>query len=328
VAGILIVAPTTRGQLDPAFWELATVAALLAPAVPGGTRVAVLGAGIAAAAEAARASEADQVFAIDDNLLAEPWPDAHLAAITELWHHINPDLVLLPRSTLGAELAGRLAARLGVVLVDNVVGVDVTEAGLTATRPVFGGAVTAAVRAVRGPWIVVPHPKAFAPAAPGGASARAELVAWSPTLAPDQLRTRCAPMVSRPATGPSLNQAQVVVAGGAGLGGPEPFALLAEIAGLMDGAVGASRAACDAGWVDTSFQVGMTGETVAPALYLAIGISGAIQHLAGCLSSQVIVAINTDPDAPIFRVANYGVVGDWREVVPALRDALASELGN
>jgi electron transfer flavoprotein alpha subunit len=327
VAGILIVAPTTRGQLDPAFWELATVAALLAPAVLGGRRVAVVGAGIAAAAEAARASEADEVFAIDDNLLAEPWPDAHLAAITELWHHINPDLVLLPRSTLGAELAGRLAARLGAVLVDNAVSVDVTEAGLTATRPVFGGAVTATVRAVRGPWIVVPHSKAFAPAAPA-ASARAELVAWSPTLAPDQLRTRCAPMVSGPATGPSLDQAQVVVAGGAGLGGPEPFALLAEIAGLMEGAVGASRAACDAGWVDTSFQVGMTGTTVAPALYLAIGISGAIQQLAGCLSSQVIVAINTDPDAPIFRVANYGVVGDWHEVVPALRDALASRLGN
>jgi electron transfer flavoprotein alpha subunit len=141
-------------------------------------------------------------------------------------------------------------------------------------------------------------------------------------------RTRCGARTRQASSGgKDIEKARVLVSGGAGLGGPEPFQLLGEIADLVDGAVAASRVACDAGWVPTAIQVGLTGKSVAPDLYLAVGISGATHHLAGCSSAQVIAVINSDPSAPFFRLANFGVVGDWKEVLPAFRDALKEKLG-
>jgi len=322
MAGILIVAEVDAGELRPEFWELATVAKALSAAVPGGIRVAVIGANLAAAVRQAAACGADMLHVIEDDRLAVPWPEAHAAALIQLCGELAPQLVIAPRTILGAEMAARLAVRCRWQLVQDVTQIEVTaDGGLTATRPVSGGAVAATVRAGPGPWVVVPRPRAFAPAA-----ASASVTSASPvrhTFVPPPLATACGERQRVAVEGISIDRAKTVIAGGGGLGGPEPFTLLREIADLVGGAVGASRVAVDSGWVQSALQVGLTGTTIAPDLYLAVGISGAIQHLVGCSSSQVIVAVNSDADAPIFGIANYGVVGDWKEVMPAFRDKLA-----
>ena len=320
MSGILVVAEADGGELRPEFWELLTVARQLAPALGGGLRVALAGAGLAAALAELAGSGADDVQVIEDERLADPWPEAHAAALDAVCAATNPDLVLIARTVLGNELAARLAVRRRWALVQDAQQVEIDGGLLLARRPVSGGAVTASIRAPAGPWVVVPRPRAFAPAEPAsGAPAVIHHAFAPPPLATSiGARTRIA------ATGMALERAPVVVSGGGGLGGPAPFALLGEVAGLLGGAVAASRVAVDAGWVTQAHQVGLTGKTIAPGLYIAVGISGAIQHLMGCSSAQTIVAINSDPAAPIFRICDYGVVGDWKEVVPAFRDALAA----
>ncbi len=320
--GVLIFAETDDGLLHPGFWELLTVGRQLAPRLGEQLRVVVQGWEIEAVEEV-RCSGADQVYLVEDPRLAEPWPDAHLAAFTALCEQLHPTLVIMPPTLLGMEMAARLACRLGVGLVQSVMTLQVADNGLIATRPVFGGAVLATVRLTRAPWIVVPRARAFSPAEPM-ARPQGELVPVQPDLPEGTLKTECVSRLRQKDVAQNLERARVIVAGGRGLGGPEPFHLLHEIAGLLDGAVGASRPPCDSGWVDPALQIGLTGKTVAPDVYIAVGISGATQHMAGCSSSQVIVAVNKDPEAPIFRMATYGVVGDWEEVLPAFRDALAS----
>ncbi len=306
--------------LRPELYELITLARGLAPSAEGGIRLALCGWQAGSAAEEAARAGAGEVHVVEDERLAEPWPDAHLEALSGLCAELEPRVLLAPRTVLHTEVAARLSVRRGWALIQDALQVELGAEGVVATRPVFGGAAVATVRAPAGPWVVVPRPRAFAPAEPE-AGAQAEVVRHGVAL-PPALPTRCGARTRVAAAGPDLERARVVVAGGAGLGGPEPFALLHELADLLGGAVGASRPACDAGWVEPGLQIGLTGKTVAPDLYLAVGISGATQHLMGCSSSRVIVAVNSDPAAPIFRVSNYGVVGDWQEVLPALRDAL------
>ena len=313
------MAEVDGADLRPQLWELITLARALAPSVAGGVRLALPGWHADAAAEEASRAGADELHVLEDERLGEPWPEAHLEAVAGLCAELEPEVVLAPRTVLGSEVAARLAVRQGWALIQDALEVELGAGGMHATRPVFGGAAVATVRAPVGPWVVVPRPRAFAPAEPE-AGARTEVVRHDLSL--PALRTRCGSRTRLESSGPDLERASVVIAGGGGLGGPEPFALLRELADLLEGAVGASRPACDAGWVEPGLQIGLTGKTVAPDLYLAVAISGATQHLMGCSSSQVIVAVNSDPAAPIFRVANYGVVGDWQEVLPAFRDAL------
>ena len=320
MAGILIVAESDEDRLRPEFWELLTVGHRLSDSVPGRLRIALFGWNLGAVAESLRRACASEVHLVEDERLTEPWPEAHLEALAELCSELEPDVVIVPRTVLGSEVAARLSVRLGCALVQDAVEIGLDGSGLRARRPVFGGAVLATVLATARPWVVVPRPRAFA-AAEATPGPLCELIRHRPSLA-GELRTQCGPRTRHAGDGQDIERAAVVVAGGAGLGGPEPFDLLREVAGLLGGAVAASRPPCDTGWVDTALQVGLTGKTVAPELYLAVGISGASQHLMGCSSAQVIVAVNNDPGAPIFNVANYGVVGDWREVMPAFRDAL------
>lgn len=325
MAGILIVAEIDGSELRPEFWELATVAKALSTTVPGGIGIAVIGANVDAAARQAVAIGADTVHVIEDDRLANPWPEAHAAALIQLCSELAPQLVVVPRTVLGAEMAARLAVRNRWQLLQDVMQIEATpDGGLTAVRPVSGGAIASTVRTRAGPWVVVPRPRAFVPA---------QAVAGSDTCAPvrhafvaPRLATTCGAPKRVAIEGVSIDRAKIVISGGGGLGGPESFNLLREIAALVGGAVGASRVAVDSGWVQPALQVGLTGKTIAPDLYIAVGISGAIQHLVGCSSSQVIVAVNNDASAPIFGIANYGVVGDWKEILPAFRDRLAGRV--
>lgn len=326
MSGILVVAEVDSGELRQEFWELATVAKSISGAVSGGLAVAVIGAGVEAAAQQAAAIGADAVHVIDDDRLAIPWPEAHAVALIQLCRELAPAMVIAPRTVLGAEMAARLAVGCRMTMVQDVTRVEVAEDGvLTGTRPVSGGAVAATIRAGSAPWVVVPRPRAFRPSE--AVASGAGVAPVHHRFSPSALATACGAPKRDAVEGASIDRAKTVIAGGGGLGGPEPFALLREIAELVGGAVGASRVAVDSGWVQPAMQVGLTGKTIAPDLYIAVGISGAIQHLVGCASSQVIVAVNRDKDAPIFGIANYGVVGDWKEVLPAFRDRLANRAG-
>jgi len=323
MAGILIIAEADSEELRPEFRELVTVAQSLSASIAGEVAIALIGANLEAALREAASAGVDKLHVVEDERLSAPWPEAHAAALTQLCRDLTPQLVLVPRTVLGFEIAARLAVGCGWPLVQDVTQLEVTsDGGLHAVRLVSGGAVTATVRCSAGPWVVVPRTRAFAPA---HARVPSNITPVRHAFTPPTLATSCGPRTRVVVEGLSIDRAKIVVAGGGGLGGPQSFVLLREIADLLGGAVAASRVAVDSGWVQQTQQVGLTGKTIAPDLYIAVGISGAIQHLVGCSSSQVIVAINSDPSAPIFRIANYGVVGDWKEVILAFRDTLASK---
>jgi electron transfer flavoprotein alpha subunit len=233
-----------------------------------------------------------------------------------------PDAVLVPATYDGRDVAGRLSARLDRPVLTNITGLD-ANGELRTQHPVFGGSHIVTARFTgEGPGIYVVRAKSFAAEPSGGGPA--EVVA---APKPDAGASNAARIVAQHVeerTGPKLDEASVVVSGGRGLGGAEHYALIEELATLLHGAAGASRAIVDAGWVPYSHQVGQTGKTVKPTVYLACGISGATQHLVGMKGSKNIVAVNKDQDAPIFSVADLGIVGDVHKVLPALIEALKS----
>jgi electron transfer flavoprotein alpha subunit len=246
--------------------------------------------------------------------------DATTDALTALATEQKPDLILFARTDRSSVVAPRLAFRIDAVFARDCTGAENTPEGLIVTRPVYGGNANARFRIPTGSTsIVTLRPGTFEPTT-AGASANVKIFDVSGHIRDPRstlLRT-----VQEQQAGVRLEDAEVVVSGGRGLGGPEPFKQLAELAELLGGALGASRAACDAGWIDHSHQVGLTGKTVSPKLYLGWGISGASQHMAGCSSARNIVAVNTDPAASIFSDARFGVAGDWSKVLPAFISAI------
>ena len=247
---------------------------------------------------------------------------AALAALIEGGN--APDAILMPATYEGRDVAGRLSAKLGRPVLTNVTGLVEADGGLASQHPVFGGSQIVTARFTgEGPAIFVIRAKSFAAEPSGGAAAT---VTAAPV--PDVAATNTAKIVERHVeerSGPKLDEAAVVVSGGRGLGDAANYALIEELAKLLKGAAGASRAIVDAGWVPYSHQVGQTGKTVKPTVYLACGISGATQHLVGMKGSKNIVAINKDQEAPIFSVADLGIVGDVHKVLPALIEALKAK---
>lgn len=321
--GALVIGQTWDGGLDSTAGELLAAGRGVADALGEELSIALLGDTLDLPAQMAIALGADRVYAVNHPLLAEYQPDLYLAALEALCREVSPRVVLMARTAEGRELAPRLAFRLGVGLAQDCleVSVDPATGSLLANRPVYGGNAVAVVSCERTPQIAAIRPKAYEPAEPDG-SRTGQVVSFPVELEASLARTRVVDRVREESEGVKLEEARIVVSGGRGLGGPEPFAGLEVLARLLGGAVGASRAAVDSGWVPASYQVGLTGKSITPDLYITVAISGASQHMAGCSGAKCIVAINKDADANIFKDARYGVVGDWERVLPALTEAV------
>jgi len=321
--GVLILGDASGGVLSSTTLELLAAGQKVAADLGEELSVALLGDTLDAAAQSAIAHGAQKVYAVNHPLLADYQVDLHLTALEALCKDTSPRVVLVARTNEGRELAPRLAFRLGVGLAQDCleVSVDVAEKKLLANRPVYGGNAIAVVSCDQTPQIAAIRPKAYEPAE-ADSSRQGEVISFPVDLDPSMALTQVIETVIEEAEGIKLEDARIVISGGRGLGGPEPFAHLEELAKIMGGAVGASRAAVDSGWVPSSYQVGLTGKTITPDLYIMVAISGASQHMAGCSGAKVIVAINKDAEANIFKEARYGVVGDWETVLPALTAAL------
>jgi electron transfer flavoprotein alpha subunit len=231
-------------------------------------------------------------------------------------------VLLMARTPFGRDLAPRLAARLGVPLAQDCleVRIDASTKQLLATRPVYGGNAMATVLCTQNPQFATVRPKVYQPL-PAQDLPQGEVIAVQAGLDPAVGKTRVIDTVKEEVEGVKLEEARIVVAGGRGLGGPEGFRPLQELASVLGAGIGASRAAVDSGWVPYSWQIGLTGKTITPDVYITVGISGASQHIAGCSGAKCIVAINKDRDANIFRYARYGIVGDWQKVLGAVIEA-------
>ncbi len=314
LSSIWVVAEPGDGQLTTTSLELLSAARALAPSVSAVT----WGDG---ASHADQAGEYGATTLYDVGPLDGALPGVPVAAaIAALVADGAPDVILVPSSYDGRDIAGRLSARLDRPVLTNVTGLR-DEDALTTEHAVFGGTQTVSARFTgAGPGIVVVRAKSFA--AESAAGAPAAVAAAPPGDVGSTGTARIAQSHVEARTGPKLEDAAVVVSGGRGLGEASRYALIEEVAGLLHGAAGASRAIVDAGWVPYSHQVGQTGKTVKPTVYLAFGISGATQHMVGMKGSKNIVAINKDPEAPIFQIADLGIVGDVTKVLPALIEAL------
>ena len=315
MAAILVYAELSEGKLASTSLELMAKAREL-----GDVYAIALGSGAKTAAatlgkHGAKVVHVNEDTAYDD-YIAEPATEA----VASLYEKEKPDVILFGFTTDSREVAGRLAARLGVGLIANASDLAAQDGGFVAKVPYFGGSKVASMRANGKPAIVLVRPKSFEASESGGT---AELKQLDASVADASKRAHIAERVAEASEKVKLEDARIVISGGRGMGGPQNFPLLEDLASALGAAVGASRAVVDAGWVPYSMQVGQTGKSVRPGVYIAVGISGAIQHLAGMKDSKVIVAINKDPDAPIFQIADYGLVGDLFEIIPQL----TAELG-
>ncbi len=317
MATILTFAEQRDGKLRRASLETVSEARRLAGALGADVTAVVIGPGTESLAGELASYGADHVVVFDDPAFAgyatECWARALAQAITEA----KPSVVLVPFTAIGKDLAPRVAAKIGAGLASDCVGFEVKGGSLVARRPLYSGKAYATVEWAGEPRMATLRPNVF-PLGQPDPSRKADVKKASVDTAS---RAKVTEVKAAGAGKVQLTEAQIIVSGGRGLKGPENFHLVEGLANAMGAAVGASRAVVDAGWVDHQMQVGQTGKTVSPNLYIACGISGAIQHLAGMSSSKVIVAINKDPDAPIFKVANYGILGDVFEVLPRLTEA-------
>lgn len=264
---------------------------------------------------------ADAIIVADQTELSEYQPEPYLTAAAQICQNLQPQAVLLSNDTYSQEMAARLAYRLGGSAVGDVIEIHSANQEIRARRSVYGGKAEAVIALQKTPAVLWIRARAFDPAPARDGAAVAVNHAAIPL---SEARTRIVERKSEATGEARLEDAQIIISGGRGLGGPEPFEDLKAVASLLGAQVAASRAACDSGWCPPTWQVGQTGKKVAPQLYLAVAIHGASQHLAGMSDSKVIAAINTDKDAPIFKHCKFGIVEDYRKVIPLLQEKLAA----
>ena len=318
MAGVLVIGELNGDAIHSITGELLAAGRRIADVTGENVGVALLNGGDAVGQETIYLG-ADNAYLVQDEALAEMQLDAQVAALEKVCSEVQPSVVLIGRTLAGRDVGPRLAFRLGVGLAQDCLQIeaDANSGRVVAVRPVYGGNALAKVTFPdANPQMVVMRAKAYDPLDADDSRA-GEVSIINPGLDASVVKARLVETVTQAAEGVRLEDANIVVGGGRGLGGPEPFDQLEDLARLLGGAVGASRAVCDAGWLDHSYQVGLTGKTITPDLYITVGISGASQHMAGCSASKNIIAINRDADANIFKSANFGVVGDWKNVLPS-----------
>ena len=318
MGSILVLLERRGGQVKLAGLQAVSTAKRLASGDP--VTALALGAGAASAAAAAGSHGATRLLVAEDPVFDAFPPEAYAAALAGAAQNAGADTILVPGTSLGRDVAARAAARLGTGMLSDVIELERGTGGaLRGKRPVFSGKAYAweAIPTAR-PSMATLRPNVFA-ASPSDAPP-AEVVPFAAPSVPVRARATRTELPERQEL--DVAEASIIVSGGRGLKEPANFALLRGLAEALGGAVGASRAVVDAGWISHAHQVGQTGKVVSPSLYVACGISGAIQHLAGMSSSKVIVAINKDPEAPIFKAATYGIVGDLFDVVPTLTEEI------
>ena len=320
-SGIMILAEASGGKITGLTTELLGVGRKLADAAGEKVSSAVLGAGLSGVQVDLIAYGADVVYVLDDSSLDQYSGDAYLAVMEKLCQQLPPRILLIGHNSTGRDLAPRLAYKLGAGLAPDCVDfeIDGSTGALVATKPIYGGNVMALVGSKSKPEIATVRPKTQEPLEPNPGRT-GEVVKLDLGLGPISSRTRVLDRIMHTYTGVKLEDAEVVVTGGRGIGGPEGFEVLQDLARSLNGAVGATRAAVDAGWVPSDLQIGITGKIVSPRLYIAVGVSGSVQHMAGCSRAKTIVAINKDSEAPIFERAHLGVVGDYKRVLPVFHE--------
>ena len=319
MAKIWVYAELNAGKLAPTSLELMAKARTL-----GEIEAIALGGGAKEAAATLGKHGAKVVYVNEDAAFDDFVAEPETAALESLHKQDPPDLILFGFTPDSREVAGRFAARLGVGLISNAADVTAKDGGFVAKVPYFGGAKLASMKANKKPAIILIRPKSFEPSESGGS---AEIKDLAVSLDAASNRAHVTERVVEASEKVKLEDAKVVISGGRGMGGPDNFPLLEDLANALGGAVGASRAVVDAGWVPYSMQVGQTGKSVRPGVYIAVGISGAMQHTVGMKASKVIIAINKDAEAPIMKMADLGVVGDALKIVPALTAAVKAKKG-
>ncbi len=285
----------------------------------------LVGQGLAELAPELFAAGAAAVYVLESALLSHYSPSGFAYALRTLMDEVHPQVVLMSATAMGRDLAPRLAAKLGVSLASDCTVTAIRDGRLEVTRPIFAGKALATFQLQATPQMATLRPNVFPIQAPGSDSG--DTVIKEVAIPENEVRDRVSDQVREEGAELDVTEAEIIVSGGRGLKGPENFNLLKDLSHILPhSAVGASRSAVDAGWIDHQHQVGQTGKTVSPNLYMAFGLSGAIQHLAGMSSSKFIVAVNKDPDAPIFKVADFGVVGDLFQIIPILKEELKKVL--
>lgn len=270
---------------------------------------------------------ADKVYLIEDELLKNYTTDGYTKVISELIDEEKPEILLIGATNIGRDLAPRIASRVTTGLTADCthLDIDMETRTLLQTRPAFGGNLMATIINTEfRPQMSTVRPGVMSQLEPISGKT-GELIQVEPAIAPSDIRVKVLEIVHEKRKGVLIEEADVIVSGGRAMGGPEGFEILKPLAEKLGGEIGSSRAAVDSGWIPKHHQVGQTGKTVKPTIYIACGISGAIQHLAGMQNSDIIIAINKDPNAPIFNIANYSIVGDFRDVVPAIVEALGDK---
>jgi len=325
--GVWVWVEQFQGEAASISWEMLGQARKLADQRNATLTACVLGHDAEHIAKEAVTYGADRVFWVDDSSLAVYRTLPYAKILVNLVRQHKPEIFLLGASSRGRDLAGAVATELYTGLTADCTGLDIDHETnlLRQTRPAFGGNIMATIICpnYRPQMATVRHRVFEMPVA--DESCQGQIISVAPVMNEEAIATKVVDFVMEQGE-VNLADAKIIVSGGRGVGGPEGFGPIGELAAVLGGAVGASRAAVDAGWIPYAHQVGQTGRTVRPDLYIACGISGAVQHLAGMSTAKIIVAINKDPEAPIFSIANYGVVGDLFQVVPALTEEFRKKL--
>ena len=316
--GVLIYAEIGEGKLKAISTELLGCGQKLADDLGQELCAVLVGSDISSLAREVIAFGADKVYVVDAPLLKDYQTDSYVSVMEKVVKQVMPQILILGQTSIGRDLASRLAFRLGTAAATDCIelAIDPDSKLMRQTKPVYGGNAQAIFACQSYPQIATVRAKAMSPLGRDD-SRQGEVIIIEAGLDPSAIRTKVLEKVREEVEGIKLEDAEVIVSGGRGIGGADGFKQLEELAKILKGAVGATRPPCDNGWVPDSLQVGLTGKIVAPNLYIAVGISGASQHISGCSGAKNIVAINKDPEANIFKVAHFGVVGDWKKVLPA-----------